>query len=273
MKKYFRPRKFINEMIYNFNELGFVKKIKKFFAGQNHLLPQKCYCNLCDKYFFSFLMIGEKGKLAKQHNLIGMGPRRGGCPMCGSSDKYRWLYYVLRNYTEIFIKQCSVLHFAPEKVISNKICENKQVYYVTGDKVDGLADSVIDMTDIHYSDNTFDYVIAGMVLEHIEDERRALSELKRVCKPQGKIILAIPFCEDMKSTLSNPEIKSQDDKMRYYGHRDHVRLYGRDYAQRIADFGLVEVVCHKPKDIWTDREIKRNGLQGDYSIIIATKRD
>lgn len=52
------------------------------------------------------------------------------------------------------------------------------------------------VSDLHqrlpYSDNIFDYVSAGEVIEHIFDTDYFLSEIKRVLKPNGSIVLSTP---------------------------------------------------------------------------------
>ena len=44
---------------------------------------------------------------------------------------------------------------------------------------------VIDIQDIPYEDNSFDIVIANMMLYHVPDINKALSEVKRVLKKDG----------------------------------------------------------------------------------------
>ncbi len=46
--------------------------------------------------------------------------------------------------------------------------------------------------DLPFSDGAFERVIASEVLEHIDDDRRAMSELARVLKPGGKIAVTVP---------------------------------------------------------------------------------
>lgn len=52
------------------------------------------------------------------------------------------------------------------------------------------------VSDLHqkfpYSDNTFDYVTAGEIIEHIYDTDFFLSEIKRVLKPNGFLVLSTP---------------------------------------------------------------------------------
>jgi ubiquinone/menaquinone biosynthesis C-methylase UbiE len=47
-----------------------------------------------------------------------------------------------------------------------------------------------DARSLHYSDNSFDYVVSHTTLHHIDDVERSLGEMTRVLKPLGKIIIA-----------------------------------------------------------------------------------
>ncbi|MBM2821297.1 MAG: hypothetical protein HW413_43 [Thermoleophilia bacterium] len=49
-----------------------------------------------------------------------------------------------------------------------------------------------DMTNLSYPDGAFDAVVAGEVIEHIQDEHKALSEAARVLRPAGVLALSVP---------------------------------------------------------------------------------
>jgi SAM-dependent methyltransferase len=52
--------------------------------------------------------------------------------------------------------------------------------------------SVMDGANLQFADERFDLVIASDVLEHIEDETRALREWTRVLKPGGQLLVFVP---------------------------------------------------------------------------------
>ena len=54
-----------------------------------------------------------------------------------------------------------------------------------------------------YPDNTFDYVYASHVLEHLDDPVTAIQNWHRICKPGGHIIISIPHRDlyERKKTL------------------------------------------------------------------------
>ena len=47
----------------------------------------------------------------------------------------------------------------------------------------------LDMTQIDYSDNSFDKVVAGNVIHLLDNPIAVISELVRVCKPNGKVVI------------------------------------------------------------------------------------
>ncbi|UEG50917.1 class I SAM-dependent methyltransferase [Ferruginibacter lapsinanis] len=56
-----------------------------------------------------------------------------------------------------------------------------------------LVDTICLATDLPYETNTFDTVISTQVLEHVYDHHSMIKEAYRVLKPQGNIILTVPF--------------------------------------------------------------------------------
>jgi len=91
----------------------------------------------------------------------------------------------------------------------------------------------MDILDIKYDDNFFDFILCSHVLEHILDDRKALSELFRVLKPGGKGILQVPIEETREHTFEDFSIVNQEERARLFGEQDHVRLYGNDHRKRL----------------------------------------
>ncbi len=56
----------------------------------------------------------------------------------------------------------------------------------------GLAATTMDAQRLDFPDNSFDVITASDVLEHLEDEKRALQEWRRVLKPGGVLLVFVP---------------------------------------------------------------------------------
>lgn len=162
-----------------------------------------------------------------------------------------------------------MLHFAPESPIKKRIIKNFRGEYFGSDIVKGRADYVVDMTDICFEDNFFDYIIACNVMEHIAEEKKALEELKRVIKPDGVIILSFPVAFDRADTYGDSGL-SGEERIRHFGQEDHVRIYGMDHTERFKKYGF-EVRSFLPKDVMKNNEIKQNGFGKVSPILILRK--
>lgn len=232
------------------------------------------YCLVCGHKVGKFLPSGIQEEVFTNHHIIGGGMRDNcTCPYCGCNDRQRWQYYVLKNYSGILeAGECSVLHFAAETSSSVLIRQNKKCRYITADIEEGRCDIVVDMTNMHmFGNDTFDYIIANHVLEHIHDETKAFSELKRVLKKNGVIILSFPLCNDMK-TYEDSSITTPEGRLKAFGQTDHVRLYGTDYKERLENYGL-DVKVFSPEDKLTDEEITKYALiRDDISIFCRIKK-
>ncbi len=228
-------------------------------------------CILCGSHVNKFLPAGIEENIFKQHHIIGGGYRNNCvCPCCGSNDRERWLYYVIKNKTNISKMSGRILHFAPEKNIADYIKGNPQIDYYTGDITSGRAMHITDITNIQYKDETFDYVICNHIMEHISDEEKAVYEIKRVLKQDGKWIFSFPICMDMK-TYEDKSIVLPHERLKAYGQEDHVRLYGYDFAERFEKFGL-RLQIYTPQNEMDDFEIDKLGFIKDDVMIIADKR-
>ena len=97
----------------------------------------------------------------------------------------------------------------------------------------------MNILDLKYPSNTFDYIINNHVLEHIEDEARFFSELLRVLKPDGKMIFSVPYYKKIKKTYRDKTITEESERKLAYGQKDHVIKYGKDIFQRLSKYGKV----------------------------------
>ncbi|MDO5572633.1 MAG: class I SAM-dependent methyltransferase [bacterium] len=195
------------------------------------------------------------------------------CPVCGSLERTRawWLYYhrvgLLGDHP--FFK---LLHFAPEKPLFDQFIKDQNMDYFPVDydpDFPGIRQAV-DITNIPCDDDSFDRIICNHVLEHIVDEQRALQEIKRVLKPNGICYLSVPIDYKMESTLEKEEYDTPELRSRYYGQSDHVRQYGRDFAERVQTSGLVVREINMLDGI-DEMGIKKFGINNSDSLWECTK--
>ena len=232
----------------------------------------KYYCNLCNEKVPLMLDFGYESPIFVKHKIVGGGKREKCiCPICGGIDRERWLQFILSEEVHIYDKKATVLHFAPERQIEKKLRNCDNLTYITADIEVGRDDRVEDITNISFSDETFDYIICNHILEHILDERKAFAELKRCIKKNGKIIFSVPICWEI-DTLEDERIASKQDKLLMYGQEDHVRLYGKDIVSRLEQNGF-EYQYYQVSKVMSVEKMTKMNLLSDDAIWILEKKD
>ncbi len=246
-----------------------IKQMKKI-AALFPLFPKKYYCSICGKHVAFFLNTGVRTEIFSRLKIVGGGYRKHvRCPLCGSIDRTRWLNWIIENKTDIYANpDNAILHIAPEKCIEEKI-RRKTGIYISGDMQKGRADRVVDITNMTFENGYFDYIIINHVLEHVPDEKKAIEEVKRVLKSSGKFIFSMPICESQMTFESNKEL-SETERLRTYGQKDHVRLYGTDTKERMEKYGL-EVEEFIAKRFLSEKELSRMRILTEDRIFIAKK--
>lgn len=235
-----------------------------------HYGVERFYCNICRNSLRLMYGHGHESPIFDLKRIIGGGVRKFAvCPLCYSLDRSRWVWYILENEIEIFQKRSSILHFAPEKGIEERIKKTDYFEYITADIQEGKADQVIDITNISFPDQTFDYIICNHVLEHIKDESKALSELKRCIKEDGRVIFSVPICWEQK-TIEDDNVATSEQRLLEYGQSDHVRLYGNDLQIRLEKHGF-KVKKMRVDEKLSKEEIERLSLIPEDTIWILTK--
>lgn len=130
----------------------------------------------------------------------------------------------------------TILHVAPEHALRRRL-ERTAGTYVSGDLTGTFGDEIMDITRLGFADDVFDAVICNHVLEHITDDRAAMRELRRVLAPHGWAILLVPDVE-LERTIEDPAVTDRQERLALFGQEDHVRRYGLDYLDRLADAGF-----------------------------------
>ena len=176
-----------------------------------HRSKENFSCPICN-YYGSFLSVFPE-----------IGRRRHAkCPKCGALERHRLQYLVLNKiFKKIDTSKMCLLHFAPEDFFI-KIFRNRFKNYITADLYAKNVDRKEDITCLSFSDNSFDFIFASHVLEHVKNDLLALSEIKRVLKPGGIAIIPVPIRGKKTVDYSTPNPDEYD----------HVRCPGEDYYER-----------------------------------------
>ncbi len=159
-------------------------------------------------------------------------------PSTLSLERHRLLWLYLQKETNFFSTPLKVLHFAPEQAFYKRFRKLKNLDYTTTDLLSPLADVKADICNLPFEDNTFDVLLCNHVLEHIPDDTKAMQELYRVLKPGGWGIFQIPQDLKREKTFEDDSITDYKERARIFGQYDHVRVYGRDYFDKLRSIGF-----------------------------------
>lgn len=188
-----------------------------------HLHGKNCECAVCGRGLKKFIPIPDGDRL---------------CPFCGSRSRTRRLYSFL---TENNLLHGKVLDFSPSRSIYRNLKKNKNITYFSTDYEDEfIAEYHYDITKIPLENNYFDLIICYHILEHIEDDTKAMKELQRVLKPKGVCLIQTPFKEgDIYEDYTK---KSPKDRLQAFGQEDHVRIYSvAGLQQRLKESGFENI--------------------------------
>ncbi|MCY2688413.1 methyltransferase domain-containing protein [Salinimicrobium sp. TH3] len=159
-------------------------------------------------------------------------------PSTLSLERHRLLWLFLKDHTTFFSAPHKVLHFAPEQAFYKRFRKLKNLDYTTTDLNSPLADVKADICDLPFEDNSFDFILCNHVLEHIPNDTKAMQELYRILEPGGTAILQIPQDLKREKTFEDDSIKDPKQRAKIFGQYDHVRVYGRDYFEKLRGIGF-----------------------------------
>jgi SAM-dependent methyltransferase len=215
-------------------------------------------CPVCGSTFRKFLPYGVNSR----SNVL--------CPSCLSLERHRLIWLWLQNNSDFLSKPRKLLHVAPEQCFYNRFKQLKHIEYITADLESPLADFHFDLHEIPFEANSFDMILCNHVLEHVTDDRRVMDEFLRILRSGGFAVLQVPLEPHRESTFEDPSITDPLQREKYFGQKDHVRVYGRDYAGRLRKTGFM-VEEYLVSQTFSIDEINRYRLAPDETLYIALK--
>jgi predicted SAM-dependent methyltransferase len=192
------------------------------------------------------------------------------CPRCGALERHRLMWLYLHHKTRVFADHTQLLHVAPERVLQQRFSSSPNIDYIAADIESPLARVRMDLIRMPCLNDAFDAILCSHVLEHIEDDLAAMRELHRVLRPGGWAILQVPIDNQRQVTYEDFSITSPDDRLQHFNQHDHVRIYGRDYKERLETAGFVVHVDHYVKELGP-KKIKRYCLDSSEGIYVCRK--
>ena len=188
------------------------------------------YCPVCENSFRQFLTGPDDSR------------KNSKCPGCGSLERQRLLWLYLKNKLQIEKQNLSILNIAPDYAIQTRLKKLKNINYLSIDIDSDLAMEKHDLTNLSFANNSFDSILCYHVLEHVEDDKKAMRELLRVLKPKGWAILQTPIDKTLEKTFEDFTIRSPKEREKVFGQSDHVRIYGLDYIERLGSVGFIVTI-------------------------------
>ncbi len=199
------------------------------------------------------------GKSSRKFREVGVVPREDAqCVHCKAMERHRLVWIFMSQRTQLFDGEPKkMLHVAPEECFLARLRNLVGIGYLSADIASSLAMVKMDITDIAYPDGHFDAIYCSHVLEHVQDDRKALREFHRVLRKDGWAILNVPITT--QTTYEDPAIVSPQARLAAFGQEDHVRRYGTDYVDRLREAGF-SVHAYTPADLAKKEDIVRMGL-------------
>lgn len=229
------------------------------FLFRNELLIRKVYslfysgntfqCNICEKKLSHFVLNFRSEKT---------------CPKCGSLERDRKLWKVVSN--EFLKAKISILDFSPSRSLVRKFKTIAEINYVSTDFCGNfIADFQYDITNLNIPNATFDLICCYHILEHVENDSLAISELYRVLKQNGIVIIQTPFKDG--EIYESQLITAESERFIHFGQKDHVRIYSETgLANRLELSGFDVEIRH-----YIETENNYNGFSKIETQIIAKK--
>lgn len=260
--------------------------LKNFYIKKYNLIPDErsssysgriFYCPCCEeshpfnplpKFYNDKLL--RYGHIHSTHVYETLNKDFYSCSNCGASDRDRlyamYIKEILRNNEKII----NMLDIAPSKSLTSFIKKFPKIKYKTADLYMEKVNDNIDITNMPYADESFDVIICSHVLEHIENDIKALKELYRILNKNGWGILMVPINLHLEKDYENPSAKTPEERWKHFGQNDHVRIYSKQgFIKKVlaANFKIQQL---DSKHLGAEK-FKNYGIANSSVLYVVTK--
>lgn len=193
------------------------------------------------------------------------------CSKCYTSDRNRLYALYLNEWLATAQDTIQLLDIAPDNEFTAFIKSKPSIDYRSMDLLRPDADDNFDITDMHaYADGRFHFFICSHVLEHIPDDKKAISELYRILKKGGKGIVMVPLNLQLTETMEDAVYTTEAQRWKYFFQGDHVRMYAKhDFINRLTDAGFT--VQQLGIDYFTEQVYRRNAIYPTSVLYVVSK--
>jgi len=208
------------------------------------------FCPVCAVEVQQFLPLGEEyfeeaartGFLHPWDQWETLNCEEYSCPCCWASDRDRLMALFLHRRLDRISpgEPINLVEFAPTPPLANFLRNDPRVRFRSAGLSEDGVDDRVDLMDLSvYPDAAFDAFLCSHVLEHVPDDQRAMSELRRILKPGGWGIVLVPISLAIEGIRECPEAATPDERWKHFGQHDHVRLYNRaGFVSRLEAAGF-----------------------------------
>jgi len=194
------------------------------------------------------------------------------CSHCSCSDRERlYALYFDKCVSKNDEKKYKVLDIAPDRSLSQYLKSSPNFIVRTADLYMEGVDDKVDITNMTiYADESFDIFICSHVLEHVEEDVKAMKELHRVLKKDGWGITMVPIDLGLEKDYENPDIKDEAGRWKHFGQNDHVRMYSKKgFITKLQSVGFT--VHQYDVSFFGPDMFERNGIHPRSVLYIVTK--